>query len=178
MPEGTPAQDSLLTCVECGAQFVFSVRDQAFYQERGYRAPRRCKVCRDKRKSPTQAAQGAYPDHHHGAEPGNAAKSYGHAHDDAGGPFAEGDKAREQHKVLCSACGTETTVPFKPDPNRPVYCRSCYLSRRKTGERPRPGGPAQAPADPAAPAVPVAPAAGGEAGSAPQPASAPEQPGQ
>ncbi|TRO48623.1 DNA-directed RNA polymerase, partial [Candidatus Bathyarchaeota archaeon] len=30
---------------------------------------------------------------------------------------------RELHKAVCSECGQECEVPFKPDPNRPVYCR-------------------------------------------------------
>ncbi|HYF52019.1 MAG TPA: CxxC-x17-CxxC domain-containing protein, partial [Planctomycetota bacterium] len=38
-------------------------------------------------------------------------------------------------KVTCSGCGVETSVPFKPDPNRPVYCRTCYLDKKKSGNR-------------------------------------------
>jgi CxxC-x17-CxxC domain-containing protein len=37
---------------------------------------------------------------------------------------------REMHKATCADCGKETEVPFKPDPNRPVYCRECYRKRR------------------------------------------------
>ena len=33
----------------------------------------------------------------------------------------------------CSACGKETTVPFKPTQGRPVYCRECFLTRKATG---------------------------------------------
>ena len=33
---------------------------------------------------------------------------------------------RELHKVTCSKCGKETEVPFKPDGERPVYCKECY----------------------------------------------------
>ena len=28
--------------------------------------------------------------------------------------------------AICAACGTETSVPFDPDPTRPVYCEDCY----------------------------------------------------
>ncbi len=38
---------------------------------------------------------------------------------------------REMHKVTCSDCGIETEVPFKPDPERPVYCRECLPNHRK-----------------------------------------------
>lgn len=37
---------------------------------------------------------------------------------------------REMHKVTCADCGTETEVPFKPDGDRPVYCRDCYRKRK------------------------------------------------
>jgi ATP-dependent RNA helicase DeaD len=33
---------------------------------------------------------------------------------------------RTMHEVTCSTCGTDTTVPFQPNPSRPVYCRECY----------------------------------------------------
>ncbi|KKH49280.1 CxxC-x17-CxxC domain-containing protein [Methanosarcina sp. 1.H.A.2.2] len=38
---------------------------------------------------------------------------------------------REMYKVTCSDCGIETEVPFKPDPERPVYCRDCLPNHRK-----------------------------------------------
>ncbi len=37
---------------------------------------------------------------------------------------------REQHKITCADCGKEDTVPFKPDGNRPVYCRECFSKHR------------------------------------------------
>jgi len=37
---------------------------------------------------------------------------------------------REMHKAKCADCGAETEVPFKPDPDRPVYCRECFQSHR------------------------------------------------
>ncbi|AGF97695.1 MULTISPECIES: CxxC-x17-CxxC domain-containing protein [Methanosarcina] len=38
---------------------------------------------------------------------------------------------REMHKVICSDCGVETEVPFKPTEGRPVYCRECLPNHRK-----------------------------------------------
>ena len=32
------------------------------------------------------------------------------------------------HEVVCSTCGVETTVPFKPTQGRPVLCRGCFLA--------------------------------------------------
>lgn len=34
-------------------------------------------------------------------------------------------------RVTCSACGVETTVPFKLTQNRPALCRACFTSREK-----------------------------------------------
>ena len=33
---------------------------------------------------------------------------------------------REMHKAICSDCGQEAMVPFKPVEGRSVYCRNCY----------------------------------------------------
>ena len=41
----------------------------------------------------------------------------------------------ETHKAVCADCGNECEVPFKPDPNRPVYCRECWAKRRSVVER-------------------------------------------
>lgn len=35
-------------------------------------------------------------------------------------------KQRKSYPAICSNCGKETDLPFKPDPNKPVYCRECY----------------------------------------------------
>jgi CxxC-x17-CxxC domain-containing protein len=35
------------------------------------------------------------------------------------------------HSAICSECGAECEVPFKPDPHRPVYCGRCYAKRRR-----------------------------------------------
>ena len=182
MPDS--ADDQTLSCVDCGAQFTFSARDQAFYQERGYQAPRRCKTCRDKRKAGgggggsggggnfggggsgaygggggggggySRASSGGHGGGYAGSGYGSGGGSSGgygsgssggqggssrrretvddhegHSHAGAAG----GPPAPSQFKVLCSSCGVETTVPFKPDSNRPVYCRTCYLNKKKSG---------------------------------------------
>ena len=37
---------------------------------------------------------------------------------------------RTETTTVCSQCGRETTVPFKPTQGRPVYCRECFLTRK------------------------------------------------
>ena len=36
----------------------------------------------------------------------------------------------EQHPAVCTACNASTSVPFLPNPDKPVYCGSCFRSRR------------------------------------------------
>ncbi len=41
-----------MNCVECTGEFLFTRNEQAFYAERGFtNEPKRCKNCRDKRKT-------------------------------------------------------------------------------------------------------------------------------
>ena len=44
--------DKTLNCKDCGAEFVFTEGEQAFYAEKGFtNEPTRCKPCRDVRKN-------------------------------------------------------------------------------------------------------------------------------
>ncbi|HAH95598.1 MAG TPA: zinc-binding protein [Firmicutes bacterium] len=42
----------------------------------------------------------------------------------------QGSGNREMHTAICADCGREAQVPFAPNPERPVYCRDCYASRK------------------------------------------------
>lgn len=45
-------QDKTIVCKDCGKEFIFSVRDQDFYERMGFtNEPVRCKDCRDRKKS-------------------------------------------------------------------------------------------------------------------------------
>jgi len=35
-------------------------------------------------------------------------------------------------EVKCTSCGDATTVPFKPTPGKPVYCRTCFSKQMTT----------------------------------------------
>ena len=41
--------DRVLECCECGVEFVFSVGEQLFFEQRNFSTPRRCKPCRQAR---------------------------------------------------------------------------------------------------------------------------------
>ncbi len=44
-------KDKTIKCVDCGNEFVFTVRDQEFYAEKGFNnEPKRCKACREAKK--------------------------------------------------------------------------------------------------------------------------------
>jgi len=38
---------------------------------------------------------------------------------------------REMHKAVCSDCGKECEVPFKPTEGKPVFCRECFAKKRR-----------------------------------------------
>jgi hypothetical protein len=42
--------DQELECIDCKAAFTFTEADQLFYKERDFKAPKRCKMCRAKKK--------------------------------------------------------------------------------------------------------------------------------
>jgi CxxC-x17-CxxC domain-containing protein len=42
---------------------------------------------------------------------------------------------REMHKAVCSECGKECEVPFKPTEGKPVYCRECFAKKRPKRDR-------------------------------------------
>lgn len=121
MAEGE-LQDQTLTCGDCGIQFTFTVREQTFYKERGFVPPRRCRTCREKRKSSAQGVPTL----------GTSAKSQT---GDAAVAQTSAD-GRQYFRIVCAACGVETTVPFKPDPQRPAFCRRCYVGRKRNPNSP------------------------------------------
>jgi CxxC-x17-CxxC domain-containing protein len=57
-------QDRTLQCLDCKNDFVFTAGEQSFYERKGFREiPKRCKPCRDARKSrrgPRDDAQDGY----------------------------------------------------------------------------------------------------------------------
>jgi len=94
-------EDKTITCKDCGREFIFSVRDQQFYAEKGFQnEPQRCRDCRQTRKNQGTGAASGSP--------------------------------RPNYEAVCAQCGAETTVPFKPRGDRPVYCRTCYAAHAPT----------------------------------------------
>lgn len=43
-------RDKVLTCLDCGAEFLFTAGEQMFFADKGFRhEPKRCKACKTKR---------------------------------------------------------------------------------------------------------------------------------
>jgi len=102
--------DRTLTCVDCGVEFIHSAADQEYYTQKGFASdPKRCASCRASRRASREA---------------------GYDVRDIGGPrgYERGDDhvASEYFAVICSSCGNQAQVPFKPRMDRPVYCSDCF----------------------------------------------------
>jgi CxxC-x17-CxxC domain-containing protein len=50
-------------------------------------------------------------------------------------PVAE--KTVEKYETLCSTCEQQITVPFKPDPKRPAFCKECLKDYQRAMARVR-----------------------------------------
>ena len=102
--------DRTITCVDCGVEFIHSAADQEYYAQKGFASdPKRCASCRASRRASREAGDDVR---------------------DIGGPrgYERGDEriAREYFAVICSSCGNQAQVPFKPRMDRPVYCSDCF----------------------------------------------------
>jgi CxxC-x17-CxxC domain-containing protein len=100
------AEDQQLMCSDCGQAFTFTAEDQEFFRERGYSSPKRCKPCRQAKKNEQSGGGG-------------------------GGGYSRGTS--QGTSVICAGCGQQTTVPFEPRGDRPVYCQNCFQARKTSG---------------------------------------------
>lgn len=97
--------DRILKCSDCGNEFIFTAGEQLFFYDKQFKNdPKRCKLCKAKRAGLGRTANA------------NGALTL---------PLS-----RTETRTKCSACGVETTVPFKPTQGRPVLCRSCFQLKR------------------------------------------------
>ena len=47
-------------------------------------------------------------------------------------------RALNMHDIVCSTCGQAGQVPFAPRTDRPVYCSTCFETRRAAPQDPAP----------------------------------------
>ena len=48
-----------------------------------------------------------------------------------GGGFRRDFGPREMHKAVCSECGKDCEVPFKPTEGKPFFCKDCFMKKKK-----------------------------------------------
>ncbi len=51
--------DKTIRCIQCNSEFLFTEREQKYYQDRGFSIPKRCPDCRKERKLNRETAQQA-----------------------------------------------------------------------------------------------------------------------
>lgn len=93
--------DKKLTCKDCGKTFLFTEAEQDFYKEKNFE--NEPQRCPECRQARKQQQRG-------------------------GRGFSSN---RKTYKVTCAKCGKETSVPFEPTGDKPVYCKDCYQSTRR-----------------------------------------------
>jgi CxxC-x17-CxxC domain-containing protein len=97
-------QDKVLKCIDCGDDFVFTAGEQLFFYDKQFKnEPKRCKTCKNKRVAVLGVPSG----------------------------IPSGSFSKVETRTVCSQCGKETTVPFRPTQGRPVFCRECFQQRRQ-----------------------------------------------
>ena len=96
-------QDKNLNCVDCGTEFLWTAGEQLFFADKNFKNE-------PKRCKSCKAKRASRP-----------AGAAGMA------------RERVETTTNCSACGKETTVPFRPTQGRPVFCRECFQQRKFAG---------------------------------------------
>ncbi len=95
-------QDKTLVCRDCGQNFTFTVSEQEFFASKGFEnEPSRCPACRAARKQRDRRTS-----------------------------FGGRQESREMFTAVCANCGAQTSVPFRPREDRPVYCSDCFQRAR------------------------------------------------
>jgi len=94
----TGVKDKILTCKDCKRKFTFTVREQMFFGQKGYRDPVRCRVCRRMKKILSLALKENLP-------------------------ISDEIKFSE----VCDKCGRKFYTKYKRKPREKVYCDDCWV---------------------------------------------------
>lgn len=114
--------DRVISCADCGQEFVWTSGEQEFYAQRGFtEAPKRCPSCRAARKA-QRGPTGSY------GSVGSGGGSYGGYGTSSVGSYQR--RPRQLYEAVCANCGQTAQVPFQPTGARPVYCSDCFQARR------------------------------------------------
>jgi CxxC-x17-CxxC domain-containing protein len=146
-----PGTDQNIVCSVCGKTFIFTAGEQEFYENKGFMSPpKRCPDCRRDRRDRQRGSESQVyraPSFETGrtapfAGGGGGSGMVGEYRSPA---FREYDVAsdpsrqaarRPTYPAICSACGAETQLPFRPVEGKEYFCRDCYRTRKASS----PGG--------------------------------------
>ena len=103
-------EDTELTCGACGKAYVFSASEQAYYAERGFQLPKRCRTCRQQRRKSGRGPAVGSPSGSVAALPKRPVRR------------------RKLFPVSCAECARDHELAFPPD-ETPVYCAECFRGR-------------------------------------------------
>jgi CxxC-x17-CxxC domain-containing protein len=103
MLQSEPHTDRVMICRSCGKTFIFSAAGQEFFIRQGFREAPR--HCRACRAKRNEK---------------RAEK-------------VRTEGAPTRYSAVCWSCQRTVEVPFKPAPQRPVYCRICHGARKRQG---------------------------------------------
>ena len=93
-------QDRMLKCVDCGVDFVFTAGEQLFFHDKQFKNEPKRCKACKAKRVSVLGISTARP------------------------------HVKVETRAVCSQCGKETTVPFRPTQGRPVLCRECFRSKR------------------------------------------------
>lgn len=93
-------QDKVIKCVDCGQDFVFTAGEQLFFHDKQFK--NEPKRCKGCKAKRAQTL----------------------------GVTQSSAPPKVETRTVCSNCGKETTVPFKPTQGRPVFCRECFQQKK------------------------------------------------
>jgi CxxC-x17-CxxC domain-containing protein len=93
-------RDKVLKCIDCGQDFVFTAGEQLFFHDKQFK--NEPKRCKGCKAKRAQSL----------------------------GVVQATTPPKVETRTVCSNCGKETTVPFRPTQGRPVFCRECFQQKK------------------------------------------------
>ncbi len=97
--------DTLLECIDCSVEFVWTAGEQIFFRDKSLlNPPKRCKDCKTAKNRRLEAIEIAR---------------------------ITGKRQKIEVTAECARCSEKTTVPFYPSQGRPVYCRKCFVELKE-----------------------------------------------
>ena len=100
--------DKTIVCVDCGAEFTFTAKEQQQFADRGFTSdPKRCKPCRDARKATQTSGNRAGGGRSFGGASGGGGGGGGGGRSGGGRSF---DGPRQMFPATCAQCGQHFPV--------------------------------------------------------------------